>query len=162
MTNDTIRSPETIPTPDTIATPDERIALVKEYFRKVDTGATDLFDMFAEDAQVFFPGFGVARGKSEILKMVVGLSSALSTFEHDESRMTFTQDNNRLVVEGAEAGTFVDGKPFPGDARSGGLFCSVFEFEGTLFSRMHIYADPDLAGQRPALFTWDSATSNEK
>jgi hypothetical protein len=47
------------------------------------------------------------------------------------------------------------GVPFPGDARSSGLFCNVFEFRGKLISRLHIYADPDFAGQQPALFPWN-------
>ncbi|MBJ2121655.1 hypothetical protein I6N91_11770 [Arthrobacter sp. MSA 4-2] len=133
----------------------DQIALAKEYFRKVDSGDPNLLDMFTDDTEIFFPKFGIARGKAEIVPFLVGLGSAVTSFDHPEARMTFTSSDNRVVVEGAESGMLASGVPFPGDARSSGLFCNVFEFRGRLISRLHIYADPDLAGQQPALFTWN-------
>lgn len=62
------------------------------------------------------------------------------------------QDGSRVVVEGVEEGELAGGIPFPGQARSGGRMCNVFEFEGNLIKRLHIYADPDFAGQYQALF----------
>ena len=137
------------------ANSNEQVAVTKEYFKRVDSGAADLLDLFTEDTQIFFPRFGYAHGKVEIVPFLVGLSAELNSFEHPEDRMVFTQEDNRVVVEGAESGTLTSGVAFPGDARSAGLFCNVFEFEGHLISRLHIYADPDLAGLQPALFPWD-------
>lgn len=132
----------------------ERVALAKEYFRRVDSGDPTLLDMFTEDTEIFFPKFGFAHGKAEILPFLAGLTSAVTTFDHPQDQMTFTASDNRVVVEGTENGRLASGLPFPGDARSSGLFCNVFEFRGQLISRMHVYADPDLAGQQPALFDW--------
>ena len=89
------------------------------------------------------------------MPFLVGLGAEVASFQHPEDRMVFTQEGNRVVVEGAETGTLASGVPFPGDARSAGLFCNVFEFQGRLISRLHIYADPDLAGLQPGLFPWD-------
>jgi hypothetical protein len=133
---------------------DELIAITKEYFKRVDSGAPDLLDLFTDDTQIFFPRFGYAHGKAEIVPFLVGLTAAVTSFDHPQDRMVFTQGGNRVVVEGAERGLLASGIPFPGEARSAGLFCNVFEFRGDLISRMHVYADPDLAGVQPELFPW--------
>ena len=133
----------------------QQIAVTKEYFKRVDSGAADLLDLFTENTQVFFPRFGYAHGKAEIVPFLVGLGAEVASFQHPEDRMVVAQEGDRVVVEGAETGTLTSGVPFPGDARSAGLFCNVFEFRGRLISRLHIYADPDLAGLQPALFPWD-------
>jgi ketosteroid isomerase-like protein len=132
----------------------ELIALTQEYFRRVDSGAPDLLDLFTEDTQIFFPRFGYAHGKAEIVPFLVGLTAAVASFNHPQDRMIFTQGGSRVVVEGAENGILASGLPFPGNARSAGLFCNVFEFRDHLISRMHVYADPDLAGVQPELFPW--------
>jgi hypothetical protein len=36
----------------------------------------------------------------------------------------------------------------------GGHFCNVFEFRGDLISRVHIYLDPDYAGEDQPRFLW--------
>lgn len=139
---------------------DEQVNLAKQYFRKVDAGDPSLLDMFADDAQAYFPRFGIARGKTEFISLVQGLNAAVSRFIHDENLMIFTQAGNRVVVEGIETGALTDGTPFPGDAGSGGHFCNVFEFRGSLISRLHIYADPNFTGKHPDLFKWGNATES--
>ena len=134
---------------------DERIALAKQYFARVDAGDPRLLDMFTEDVQIYFPTFGIAHGKDEARRFVLGLTVTVSTFSHDPARMIFTHSGDRLAVEGVETGFFADGRDFPGYARSGGLFCNIFEFRETLFSRLHIYTDPDYAGMHTDLFRWE-------
>ncbi|RFA11683.1 hypothetical protein B7R22_18380 [Subtercola boreus] len=136
------------------ASGEDLIAITKEYFKRVDSGAPDLLDLFTDDAQIFFPRFGYAHGKAEMVPFLVGLTTAVASFDHPEDRMVFTHGGNRVVVEGAENGVLASGVSFPGDARSAGLFCNVFEFEDHLISRLHVYADPDLAGVQPELFPW--------
>ncbi len=143
---------DTVNTTTPYPTPDEQMRIVKEYFRRVGAGDPSLLDLFADDAQAFFPKFGVAEGKAEFVTLVQGLTSAVARFFHDEDLMVFTQGGNRTVVEGFEVGELADGTPFPGSAKSGGRFCNVFEFRGSLISRMHVYADPDLAGKHNDLF----------
>ncbi|MBT2502846.1 nuclear transport factor 2 family protein [Curtobacterium sp. ISL-83] len=130
-------------------------ALALAYFTKVDAGDPDLLDIFTDDAQVFFPKFGIAHGKEEITQFLVGLTLAVDSFHHDPADFVVTQSGNRVIVEGKETGVLANGRAFPDGARSGGLFCNVFEFRGSLISRVHIYADPDLAGKHDDLFAWD-------
>ncbi|WP_294563243.1 nuclear transport factor 2 family protein [uncultured Arthrobacter sp.] len=134
------------------ASPDELLRLAKEYFRKVDAGDPSLLDLFTEDARAYYPQFGTTHGKEELVRLVQALTTAVSRFNHDERSMVVTQSGNRVVVEGVETGTLSDGTPFPGESRSGGRMCNVFEFRGTLISRLHIYADPDLAGRHSDMF----------
>ena len=135
-------------------TSDEQMSIVKDYFKKVGAGDPTLLDLFTDDAQAFFPKRGVINGKGEFVTFVQALGAAVSRFFHDPELMVFTQGGNRTVVEGIEVGELADGTPFPGDAKSAGRFCNVFEFRGSLISRMHIYADPDLAGKHNDLFAW--------
>ena len=48
-----------------------------------------------------------------------------------------------VVVEGREKGMTKQGVAWPDNVISYGLFCNVFEFEGNLIKRVHIYVDPD-------------------
>ncbi|MBC7841708.1 MAG: nuclear transport factor 2 family protein [Gemmatimonadaceae bacterium] len=128
-------------------TVDQQIRLAKAYFAKVDAGDETLLDMFTEDVQAYFPKIGTTRGKADLVHLVQTLTSVVGRFEHDPSRMVFTHQGTRLVVEGFEAGQYADGTPFPAGAKSEGRYCNVFEFTGTLINRLHIHADPDLAGQ---------------
>lgn len=134
--------------------PEEQLRIVKEYFRRVGAGDPTLLDLFTDDAQAFFPKRGAMNGKAEFVTFVQDLTAAVSRFFHDPERMVFTQGGNRTVVEGFEEGELADGTPFPGSAKSGGRFCNVFEFRGSQISRMHVYADPDLAGKHNDLFPW--------
>ncbi|TDK28210.1 nuclear transport factor 2 family protein [Arthrobacter crusticola] len=131
---------------------DRLVQLAKEYFQKVDAGDTSLLGMFTDDVQAYYPQFGTVKGTEGLVHLVQALTTAVSRFHHDEQFMKVTQSGNRVVIEGIETGTLADGTPFPADSRSEGRMCNVFEFRGTLISRLHIYADPDLAGQHPHLF----------
>lgn len=126
---------------------DEQIRLAKVYFARVDAGDPDLLGMFTEDVQAYFPKIGTTHGKPGLVKLVRTLARVVPRFAHDQSRMLFTQDGNRLVVEGTEEGAFADGTPWPAGARSEGRYCNVFEFRGPLIRRLHIHVDPDFAGQ---------------
>lgn len=131
---------------------DEQIQMAKDYFAKVDTGDPTLLDMFTEDVQAYFPKVGTTHGKANLVKLVQALTNIVPHFSHDPSRMVFTHQDNRLVVEGVEAGVFADGTSWPAGARSEGRYCNVFEFRGRLIQRLHIHVDPDFAGHFDNLF----------
>jgi len=139
--------------PDSIA-PEEQIELAKLYFRRVDEGDPALVDMFTEDVQSFFPKYGTAHGLQEHKELAAGLTGNQVAFHHDVSSMVFTQSGNRLVVEGLESGTRADGLVWPSHPRIEGRYCNVFEFRGRLISRLHIYVDPDFAGEDSDRFLW--------
>ncbi|HWA57890.1 MAG TPA: nuclear transport factor 2 family protein [Gemmatimonadales bacterium] len=115
-------------------------------------GDGDLLDLFTEDVQAYFPKIGTTRGKAELVQLVQRLSRAVPRFAHDPTLMVFTREGSRLVVEGTESGVFADGTPWPAGARSEGRYCNVFDFQGPLIRRLHIYVDPDFAGRFDDLF----------
>ena len=132
---------------------DAQIRIARSYFARVDAGDGTLLDMFTDDVQAFFPKIGITRGTAELLNLVQTLTRVVRQCVHDPSRMLFTHQGTRLVVEGVEAGEFADGAPFPAGAKSEGRFCNVFEFRDGLISRLNIYADPDYAGQYDSPFS---------
>jgi ketosteroid isomerase-like protein len=124
-----------------------QVRLAQAYFAGVAAGDPALLDMFTDDVQAYFPKIGTTHGKAALARLVQTLTAAVRRFVHDERAMIFTQAGDRLVVEGTEAGVLADGTPWPAGARSEGRYCNVFEFRGPLISRLHVYADPDLAGR---------------
>ncbi len=40
------------------------VQLAEEYYRRADAGQPDVVDLFTEDVEIFFPKFGVGRGKA--------------------------------------------------------------------------------------------------
>ncbi|MFI5817244.1 nuclear transport factor 2 family protein [Streptomyces sp. RPA4-2] len=121
----------------------EEIAL--SYFRLVDQGDPAIFDLFTDDAQMFFPKFGIATGKAQIAAFAQGFAGAIASIQHDESGLHVMASGNHVVVEGAGKGTLTSGATFPDDDPTSGMFCNVFEFEGEHIKRLHIYEDPDFA-----------------
>ncbi len=125
----------------------EQIRLAREYFTKVDAGDTSILEMFTDDVQGYFPKFGIAHGKAELVQLIGGLNDAVLRYAHPPESFVFTQAGNRLVVEGTESGVLTGGASFPAGARSEGRSCNVFACRGNLVCQLHIYAGPDYAGR---------------
>ncbi|HTN04106.1 MAG TPA: hypothetical protein VL132_19605 [Planctomycetaceae bacterium] len=68
--------------------------------------------------------------------------------------MTFHVAGDHVIVEGFESGVMADGTPWPVEGRSEGRFANVFEFDGDLIKRVHIYVDPDFASADNERFLW--------
>ena len=66
----------------------------------------------------------------------------------------YITSGSRVVVEGAERGTTVSGVEFPDGVSSFGLFANVFEFDGQLIKRVHVYVDPDFASSHADGVSW--------
>lgn len=123
----------------------QRIAIIRSYFHKVDARDGSLADLFTEDVDVFFPKFGRARGKAALARFGECMGRQLRSLEHDIDGLVFTVAGARIAVEGLERGVTQDGVPWPDGTISEGRFCNVFEFDGTLISRIFIYVDPDFS-----------------
>lgn len=136
------------------ADPQGRLETVREYFIRGDAGRPDLADLFTEDVQIYFPKFGIARGKAALTELGEGLRTAISALAHDMSDFRYVVASDAVVVEGTTQGADHDGVRWRGGETPGGRFCSVFEFRGALISRMHIYLDPDYASRDEARFVW--------
>lgn len=124
----------------------QRVAIVRAYFRMVDDGDPGLLDLYTDDVELFFPKFGYGRGKDDMAEFARRLWVDLGSIEHDIEGLDIMVAGDRVIVEGREWGTLADGTAWPDGQVSTGRFCNVFTFRGTEISSVHIYADPDIAG----------------
>ncbi|WP_312400281.1 nuclear transport factor 2 family protein [Sphingobacterium sp.] len=120
--------------------------VAEAYFRKVDAGEFDnsYYNLFTEDVELYFPKFGFGYGKDGVKKFGETMARFLGSITHDIKNFNYIISGNMLVVEGTERGITIEKKLFPDNVTAFGKFCSVFEFEGDLIKRMHIYVDPDV------------------
>ena len=125
---------------------DYRVERIRDYFRQVDARDPRLPEMFTDDVQFFFPKFGSGRGKAALAQFGAHIGAHLDRLEHDIDGLVFTVDGDRIAVEGVERGVTRTGQAWPDGVVSEGRFCNVFEFDGLLISRAHIYVDPDFVG----------------
>lgn len=130
------------------------LEVVKEYFVRVDAGRADALDLFTDDAQLYFPKFGIVRGKAAFGELGAGLFKSISTLSHDLSTFTYVVTPDIIVVEGTTQGVDSEGRRWSGGETPGGRFCSVFEFRDHLVCRMHIYLDPDYTSRDDDRFLW--------
>ena len=133
---------------------DPRFAAVVEYFRRVDAGDPSVVDLMTDEVQVYFPKFGTRRGKSAVGELAQGIMRSVSSIAHDFERMTILAAGHHVIVEGFESGLAKDGTPWPDPMFSEGRFCNVFEFQGPLIKRLHIYVDPDFSSRDKGRFLW--------
>jgi hypothetical protein len=132
----------------------DHLETTKQYFIRVDAGRADTVDLFTEDAQIYFPKFGIARGKAAFGELASGLFKRVAKLSHDLSTFTYVVTPAVIVVEGKTQGMDVEGRRWSGGETPGGRFCSVFEFRGPLICRMHIYLDPDYTSRDEDRFLW--------
>jgi ketosteroid isomerase-like protein len=129
-------------------------ALAREYFVRADAGRPEVADLFADDVEIFFPKFGVARGKAAFWDLARGLLGSLSSLAHDIDKFSYITSGQTVVVEGTTYGVLRNGQTWAGGETPGGRFCSVFQFRNGLISRMYIYLDPDYGGADTQRFLW--------
>ncbi len=129
----------------------------REYFVRIDAGRPDLFDLFAVDFKFYFPKFGVGCGRAEFEILAGGLTSTFRSFAHDLQSFRYIEENHFVAVEGCTHGTTSGGTEWCGGETAGGRFSSIFEFRDGLIARMHIYLDPDYAGEDAKRFIWGRA-----
>ncbi|WP_172424226.1 nuclear transport factor 2 family protein [Vandammella animalimorsus] len=125
----------------------------RRYYEKINAGEIDeeYFALFAEDVEVFYPKFGIARGREAIAELGRRVQSIVSDFAFDLDQFVYTCQTNRVAVEIVEHGALKNGKIFPDGKASFGKFCNVFEFNthGQI-ARYHCYGDPDYAAEDAA------------
>ncbi|PAT42388.1 hypothetical protein CLI92_03035 [Vandammella animalimorsus] len=125
----------------------------RRYYEKINAGEIDeeYFALFAEDVEVFYPKFGIARGREAIAELGQRVQSAVSRFGFDLSQFVYTGEGRRVAVEIVEYGTTASGHDFPDGKASFGKFCNVFEFNAHgQIARYHCYGDPDYAAEDAA------------
>jgi SnoaL-like domain len=144
-----------------VMTDENRKSVAIEYLKAFDNGGVtstggSILDLFADDAQVFFPKWGIARGKDEIGKLFADIGGTLKFIVHHYYEFTWVFGGSDVIVaEGTSHGEH-EGGPFrAGVPESGaGRWCDVFEIRDWKICRVFIYLDPDYAGADTARYPW--------
>ena len=134
-------------------TDEQRKVVALEYFKRLDTGE-DFFELFTEDARVYFPKWGVASGRAEIEKLFGDVGATLSSIEHHYEYFNYVTNDDVVVVEGTSHGATVEGVEWRGGVTHAGRFCDVFEIRDGKIRRLFIYLDPDYAGADTGRYPW--------
>lgn len=116
---------------------------IAAYFRGADSRDPAWLDLFTEDVELFFPKFGLTRGKAAVAGFGARLAAELKNLEHDIPGLRSIVAGDTIVVEGTEGGVTRSGLRWPDGVVSQGRSCDVFTFAGTLIRSIHIYVDPD-------------------
>ena len=139
----------------------ERKAVALRYLKAFDNaGITDdgrsILELFAPDAQVYFPKWGVAHGRDEIGRMFGDVGATLKSILHDYDTFNYVMSGtDTFAVEGTSSGEHQDGAWKAGAPEYGaGRWCDVFEVRDGLIQRCFIYLDPDYAGKDTERYPW--------
>ena len=142
-------------------TDEQRKSVALEYLKAFDNaGVTStggsILDLFADDAQVYFPKWGLATGKDEIGRLFGDVGATITSIVHDYAAFTWIFSGSDLVVcEGTSHGEHRDGPWRAGVPDWGaGRWCDVFEIRDWLIHRCFIYLDPDYAGKDTERYPW--------
>jgi ketosteroid isomerase-like protein len=147
-------------------TDEQRKAVALEYLKAFDNkGVTSagesILDLFADDAQVFFPKWGLATGKQQIGQLFTDFAGRLRSIRHDYATFNWIMTGSDVfAVEGTSAGEHVDG-PWRAGVSHAGRWCDVFEVRDFRIQRCFIYLDPDYAGLDTARYPWLSANGRD-
>ena len=142
-------------------TDEQRKQVALEFLKGLDNGGVTpsgrpILDLFAPDAQVYFPKWGVARGKEQIGKLFSDVGGTIKSIAHHYSELNWIfSGGDRIVCEGTSHGEHADGPWRAGNPEWGaGRWCDVFEIRDGLIHRCFIYLDPDYAGKDTARYPW--------
>jgi hypothetical protein len=142
-------------------TDEQRKQVALEYLKGFDNGGVtssgrSILDLFAPDAQVHFPKWGLAKGREQIGKLFSDVGGTIKSIAHHDSEFNWIfSGGDLLVCEGTSHGEHADGPWRAGNPEWGaGRWCDVFEIRDGLIQRCFIYLDPDYAGKDTARYPW--------
>lgn len=142
-----------------------RKAVAESYLKALDAGGVSpttglgLFDHFAEDAEVYFPKWGIARGKEQVIAMFSDIGATLKGIKHHYDGFTWYMNGTEsFAVEGTSEGEHRDG-PWMADQPmwGAGRWCDCFTVRDGKIARLFIYLDPDYAGKDTGRYGWIKA-----
>jgi ketosteroid isomerase-like protein len=140
---------------------EQRRAIALEYLRRLDRGDS-FFDLFDDHAEVYFPKWGVARGRAEIEKLFGDLSVTISRIQHHTAYFNVIQQGDLVVVEGTTDGTTATGVDWRAGVTHAGRWCDVFEIRDLKIQRCYGYLDPDYAGADTERYPWLRSEADRK
>ena len=147
-------------------TDEQRRSVALEYLKAFDKGGTtstggSILDLFADDAQVYFPKWGLAEGKEQIGRMFGDVGAKYVSIKHAYADFNWIMTGTDLFAcEGTSAGEHVDGAWRAGVTHAG-RWCDVFEVRDFLIQRCFIYLDPDYAGLDTDRYPWLSSEGRD-
>src|SRR5258705_4309425 len=132
----------------------ERKTVALEYLKAFDNaGVTDsggsILELFAEDAQVYFPKWGVAKGRDEIGRMFGDVGGTLKSILHDYDAFNYVMTGtDTFAIEWTSVGDHRDGSCKAGEPEHGpGRWCDGFEVRAGRNQRCSIYPNPTSPGK---------------
>jgi ketosteroid isomerase-like protein len=134
-------------------TDEQRKSVALDYLKRLDRGQ-DIFDLFADDAQLYFPKCPLANGIDEIEQTFKNVGGIIAAVRHDYAYLNFVHSGDTLVVEGTSSGRTVDGTEWRAGVTHAGRWCDVFEIRDGKIQRLFIYLDPDYADADAARYPW--------
>src|ERR1700719_2600893 len=95
-------------------TDEQRKSVALEYLKAFDNGGVtsaggSILDLFAEDAQVYFPKWGLANGTKDIGQMFGDVGATLTSIVHHYSHFNWVIAGDTVVCEGTSHGEHRDG-----------------------------------------------------
>ena len=120
-------------------TDEERKSVASAYLHNLDSGE-DIFHLFADDAEVFFPNWGVAKGTEQYKKLFLDLGALVEDFKHHHEAINWIIQGDMVVAEGSS-----EGKLKSGESWTDSKWCDVFEIRDGKIERLYIYLDPEYA-----------------
>ena len=139
-----------------------RKEIATSYLKSLDAGGVSpttglgLFEHFTDDAEVYFPKWGVARGNGRSPATLRRRRRDAAVDQAQLRRLHLVHDRDRkFAVEGTSEGEHRDGAWVAGEPDWGaGRFCDTFEVRDGKIARLFIYLDPDYAGQDTERYDW--------
>ena len=149
-------------------TDEQRKSVAIEYLKAFDNGGTtstggSILDLFADDAQVYFPKWGLADGKADITRWIGDVGGTLKSIAHHYAEFNWIFSGGDVVVcEGTSHGEHQDGPWRAGVPEwAAGRWCDVFEIRDFKIQRCFIYLDPDYAGKDKERYPWLQTDSSQ-
>ena len=132
---------------------EQRKSVAIEYLKRIDHGG-DVFELFAPDAQCYFPKWGIADGIDEIRQLFSDVMEIIAEIHHDHAYVRFVVSGDTVVAETASHGTTTSGRTWRAGVTHAGRGCSVYEIRDGLIQRLFIYLDPDYGDEDLARYPW--------
>src|SRR2546421_11456603 len=105
--------------------PEQMKSVVIEYFKRFDRGG-DVLALFADDADVYFPKWGVARGKDEIARCFGDVAQLFTSILHHPEYLKMVVQEDVVVAEGITSAVSADGVNWrAGGTHGGGVAAGV-------------------------------------
>jgi ketosteroid isomerase-like protein len=140
---------------------EERRAMAIDYLKRMDRG-DGLLELFDDHAHVYFPKWGLARGRREFERLFGDLGSLFRTLVHDTEYYNYFVSGDTVVLEGTTRGKTRREIAWGPSSSYGGRGCAVMEIRNYKIQRLFIYLDPDYGGEDIARYPWLAADGSRK